>query len=451
MYAGSQPEPIRTACRMPSGGRLILFGRYPVPGRTKTRLIPSIGPVGAADLQRRYTQKSLTTALQTGLPASSVAFCYTGGTAAQVKQWLGHSGIGFSRQVGDNLGNRMRNALQAALDRGDRPVVLVGTDIPAMTAEHLETAFRALNRHDLVLGPSRDGGYWLIGMNRPVNLFQGIPWGRPDVLARTLEQARRQGLTVARLEPLNDIDTEADLAAWQPDGRWRKPYLTVVIPTLDEAGTIAAAIGRLRTPDCQIIVADGGSRDNTVKLARSAGAAVIVAPRGRALQQNSAARQASGRVLLFVHADTTLPRDYVPHVFEALMPSGVAAGAFQFKTDYDHWSMRLIEKTVRIRSTLFQMPYGDQALFMTKNIFKRIGGFPHVPIAEDLYLVKRLARLGRIAQARAEAVTSARRWRTLGVWRTTLINYIIAAGCLSGISPGYLAPLYRLWLNQKQG
>jgi len=284
-----------------------------------------------------------------------------------------------------------------------------------------------------------------------VNVFQGIPWGRPEVMARTVEQARRQRLTVAQLEPLNDIDTEADLAAWQPDGDWRKPYLTVVIPALDEAGTIEAAIHRLHTPDCEIIVADGGSRDNTVSLARSAGARVIAAPRGRALQQNSAARQASGQVLLFVHADTVLPRDYVFQVFETLMPSGVAAGAFRFKTDFDHWSMRLIEKTVRIRSTLFQLPYGDQALFMSKKIFERIGGFPLVPIAEDLYLVKRLARLGRIAQARAAAVTSARRWRTLGVWRTTLINYIIAAGCLSGIGPRHLAPLYRLWLNRKKG
>ncbi len=449
METGSQSRQNQTASATPSGSRLILFGRYPVPGRTKTRLIPSIGPAGAADLQRRLTLKSLATALQAGLPASCVEFCYTDGAACQVKQWLGRSGIGLRRQFGENLGTRMRNAFQAALDRTSRPVVLVGTDIPAMTAGHLKTAFQALTRHDLVLGPSRDGGYWLIGMNRPVDVFQGIPWSRPDVLARTLSQARRIGLTATQLDPLDDIDTAADLAAWQPDGRWRKPYLTVVIPTLDEAGTIAAAIDRLRGPDCEIIVVDGGSRDDTVKLARSAGATVITAPKGRALQQNTAARQASGRVLLFVHADTALPRDYAAQVFETLMPSSVAAGAFRFKTDFDHWSMRLIEKTVRIRSTLFQMPYGDQALFMSKKNFERIGGFPLVPIAEDLYLVKRLARLGRIAQARAAAVTSARRWRTLGLWRTTLINYLIAGGCLLGIDPRHLAPLYRFWLHQK--
>jgi hypothetical protein len=95
------------------------------------------------------------------------------------------------------------------------------------------------------------------------------------------------------------------------------------------------------------------------------------------------------------------------------------------------------------------LPYGDQALFMPRNIFDRIGGFPLVPIAEDLFLVKRLARLGRIAQARGAAVTSARRWRAIGVWRATLINYVIAAGCLLGVGPRHLVPLYRLWLKQK--
>lgn len=271
------------------------------------------------------------------------------------------------------------------------------------------------------------------------------------MLARTFAAARRQGLSVAQLATLNDIDTETDLSAWQPDQSWRNPYLTVVVPALDEAGTIEAVIDRLRSPDSEIIVADGGSKDNTVVLARSAGARVIVAPGGRAVQQNTAARQAAGRVLLFVHADTLLPRDYAARVFEALMPANVSAGAFRFKTDFDCWSMHMVEKAVHIRSTLFQMPYGDQALFMPRTIFKKVGGFPLVPIAEDLYLVRRLGRLGRLAQARATAVTSGRRWRSVGIWRTCLVNYIIAGGCLLGVDPGRLAKLHRLGLKLKQG
>jgi rSAM/selenodomain-associated transferase 2/rSAM/selenodomain-associated transferase 1 len=445
MFTAGQPSPDHVASRAFGGGRLLLFGRYPVPGSTKTRLIPVLGPVGAADLQRRLTLKSLTTILQTGLPASAVEFCYTGASSDRVKGWLGRHGIAFSRQTNGDLGTRMANSLKAAFDRGGHPVVLVGTDIPAMTAGHIRAAFEALRCHDVVLGPSRDGGYWLIGMGRPLDLFQGISWGRTDVLARTLAQADRQGLAVFQLEPLDDIDTEADLIAWQPHGPWRCPYITVVIPALNEAATIAKVIDRVRCADSRIMVVDGGSTDGTAALASAAGAEVIVTPPGRATQQNTAARQASGAVLLFLHADTLLPQDYPVQVFETLLPTGVVAGAFRFKTDWNCRRMRLIEKMVHIRSTLLQMPYGDQALFMPKTVFDRVGGFPHVPIAEDLLLIRRLGRLGRIAQARGFALTSGRRWQAIGVWRATLVNYLIAGGCLMGLDPHYLSPLYKKW------
>lgn len=447
MSTGDRPTPDHTALRPPVGGRLILFGRYPVPGRTKTRLIPALGPVGAADLQRRLTQKSLTTILRTHLPASSVEFCYTGGTSHQVRRWLGCHGIGFSRQTGEDLGSRMANALRAAFRRGYRPVVLVGTDIPAMTAGHIQIAFQALQHHDIVLGPSRDGGYWLIGMRRPLDLFRDIPWGGADVLARTLDQAAGQGLKVHQLEPLNDIDTEADLAAWQPHGKWRHPYVTVVIPALNEAPAIENAIRRAHCADSRIIVADGGSDDGTAERALRAGAKVIVTKPGRAIQQNAAARLSAGPALLFLHADTLLPPDYPAQVFETLLPDGVVAGAFRFKTDWNHRGMRLIEKMARIRSALLQMPYGDQALFMPKTTFDKAGGFSNVPIAEDLFLVRRIGRLGRISHTRGFAVTSGRRWRTLGIWRTTLINCLITGGCLLGVDPRRLAPLYKKWLK----
>jgi rSAM/selenodomain-associated transferase 2/rSAM/selenodomain-associated transferase 1 len=447
MFTSNQPSPGHPATLALKSGRVILFGRYPVPGRTKTRLIPALGPVGAAEFQSRLTLGSLDTVLQAGLPAASVEFCYSGAGPDQVRRWLGRRGIGFSRQTGGDLGSRMAHALKTAFEKDGRPVVLVGTDIPGMTAGHIRTAFEALRSCDVVLGPSRDGGYWLIGLRRPADLFQAIAWSRSDVLARTLAHAERQGLKVFQLEPLNDIDTAADLADWRPQQQWRRPYMTVVIPALNEAATIAAVIERARCADARIIVADGGSRDGTADRARDAGAEVIVTPPGRAVQQNAAARLSAGPVLLFLHADTLLPPDYPAQVFETLMPARVVAGAFRFKTDWNRSSMRLIEKTVQIRSALLQMPYGDQALFMPKSIFDQAGGFPDVPIAEDLYIVRRLARLGRIAQARTSVVTSGRRWRTLGVLRASLINYIIAGGCLLGVDPGRLAPLYKKWLR----
>ena len=133
------------------------------------------------------------------------------------------------------------------------------------------------------------------------------------------------------------------------------------------------------------------------------------------------------------------------------MESRIVAGAFQFKTDYSNRSMRLIEKSVQIRSRWFQMPYGDQDLFLRKKLFDRISGFEPVPIAEDLFLVRRLARIGRIGLAPSAVLTSGRRWRSIGVWRATLINYLIAGGCLMRIPPSLLAPLYTRWTKSRNG
>ena len=439
------------SCYPPASGcsdrHLILFGRYPIPGKTKTRLIPLLGKVGAAEWHRRQVETTLANAMQNeGI--GSVAFCYTGAGKTVVRRWLGHKSLKLIRQNGGDLGERMRTAIFGAMDRvGDR-VVLVGTDIPRMTPSHINAAFDALDRHDVVLGPSTDGGYWLVGLRQKHDIFQHIEWGRETVLDRTLEAAGRLGLRATCLSKLNDIDIPSDLTSDRSRGGEDGPYLSVIIPALDEAGSIGDVIRRARCPECEIIVSDGGSRDETVKIARDAGAIVVTGRPGRALQQNAGAAAAQGKVLLFLHADTMLPPDYPRQVFETLIDRRVVAGAFQFKTDYDNPSMRLVEKAARIRASLFKMPYGDQALFMQKGVFEKAGGFPLVPIAEDLYLVRRLGRMGDIRLTREAALTSGRRWRQIGVWRGTVINYLIAIGCFLGVDAHKLAPLYRLWTAQ---
>jgi hypothetical protein len=419
-----------------------------VPGRTKTRLIPALGPVGAAELQREMTERIIEVALAAG--SATVRFCYTGGDSRQVRRWVKRPGLHIERQIDGDLGRRMHHAIASALKRGNQQVVLMGTDVPSVTVNQLKAAFDSLQNNDMVLGPSRDGGYWLIGLRRPVDLFTDIAWGTDRVLGQTLAAGRRLKLRTAQLEPLQDIDNGTDLAELPSRIHSKKPYLSVVIPALNEAASIESAIQSARCDDCEIIVVDGGSKDRTAACAQAAGARVIPAPTGRALQQNRGARKADGKVLLFLHADSRLPDNYCMHLFETLMDSQTVAGAFQFKTDFPHWSMRLIEKAARIRSTWLQMPYGDQGIFLHKDLFDRIGGFRPVPIAEDLFLVRRLARMGRIGLAPVPVVTSGRRWRAIGVWRATLINYLIAGGCLIRVPARYLAPLYTLWTKPRE-
>jgi len=424
--------------------RLIVFGRYPVPGRTKTRLIPALGPAGAADLQRQLTEKIVATAeafaLQRGV---NVEVCFEGGSEQKMRRWLGPD-LSLSRQAPGDLGTRMYAAFLAAFQRGCSRAVLIGTDIPELRADHLRQAFDALGENDLVIGPSRDGGYWLIGLNRPARLFEGIKWGTKAVLDQTLALANGQGLSVKELDYLTDIDTEEELKELLPDWTEKGPYVSVIIPALNEALNIQKTINSARNRDAEVIVVDGGSGDDTVVRATRAGARIEKSSRGRAVQQNHGTSVARGSVLLFLHADTHLPHGYINHIFEALMDPETVAGAFRFKTDLNHPLMKPIEFATNIRSQYLKLPYGDQGLFFRRAVFEAVGGFPEVSIAEDLFLIHRISKQGRIGIAPVYAVTSGRRWQTRGLLRTTLINQIIVAGCCLGISPRVLAKLYHV-------
>jgi uncharacterized protein len=232
------------------------------------------------------------------------------------------------------------------------------------------------------------------------------------------------------------------LIKWRPSEAHPGPYISVVIPALNEEENIGKTIVHALDGNSEIIVADGGSRDRTMKIAAESGARVISAPRGRALQQNAGAEASQGKVLLFLHADTLLPKDYAGKIFEALMDHDVAAGAFRFRTDLEGTTMRIIEFAVNVRSKYLHLPYGDQGIFIRKETFHSAEGFPGVPLAEDLFLVRKISRLGKIFIVPATVTTSGRRWKKLGIIRTTIINAIILAGCLAGVKPKRLAWLY---------
>jgi rSAM/selenodomain-associated transferase 2 len=196
-------------------------------------------------------------------------------------------------------------------------------------------------------------------------------------------------------------------------------------------------------PETETIVVDGGSEDETGKLAAALGAQVFSSPRGRSKQMNLAASKASGEILLFLHADTHLPENFQEHVVSALRCSKVAGGAFQLVIRGSSISLRLIELGVNIRSRLLKIPYGDQAIFLRTETFKRLNGFKEMQIMEDLDLVRRLGKVGRIAIVNASVVTSARRWNQVGILKTTLINQIAVASYFAGVSPARIACFYR--------
>jgi rSAM/selenodomain-associated transferase 2 len=226
--------------------------------------------------------------------------------------------------------------------------------------------------------------------------------------------------------------------------------ISIIIPVLNEAANIGAAIASIQAPNTEIIVVDGGSTDNTRKIAEELGAITIASPPGRSLQMNAGAKIATGDILLFLHGDSRLPEGFDRLVRETL-EAGAIAGAFTLRIDAPQPQFRWIEWGVKLRSRWFQMPYGDQGIFLHQKVFWEIGGFPELPIMEDFEFMRRLQKLGSLAQPRSRRIvilekpiaTSARRWLQRGIWQTTLINQLMIVGYLLGIDPHRLLKLYR--------
>jgi rSAM/selenodomain-associated transferase 1 len=198
--------------------QLIIFIRYPEPGKAKTRLIPALGSEGAADLHRRMSEHTLgwVRNLQNRLPIS-VEVRYEGGNEDLFRQWLGPAFFYRSQGEGD-LGERMARAMTEALQEGKERVILVGTDCPRLQGVQVQRALEELTRNDIVFGPANDGGYYLIGVRKVIpQLFIAIPWGTGEVLAKTLRIADKMQLRVFLLEPLDDVDRPEDLPVWEQE------------------------------------------------------------------------------------------------------------------------------------------------------------------------------------------------------------------------------------------
>ncbi|MCI0390195.1 MAG: TIGR04283 family arsenosugar biosynthesis glycosyltransferase [Acidobacteria bacterium] len=219
--------------------------------------------------------------------------------------------------------------------------------------------------------------------------------------------------------------------------------ISIIIPALNEAPNLSATLATTHSVStAEVIVVDGGSADDTVAIAGSFGAHVLMTRSGRARQMNAGATEASGDVLLFLHADTRLPKDFDVYINDALAGPGVIAGAFRLELDGTQRGLRFIEKMANWRSRNLQMPYGDQALFIRTETFHQIGGFPQMALMEDFELMRRLRLHGRIVIAPVPVLSSARRWQKLGVFRATLINQLVIAAYLAGVSPERIARLY---------
>ncbi len=218
--------------------------------------------------------------------------------------------------------------------------------------------------------------------------------------------------------------------------------LAIVIPTLDEERGLSDFLPRALAIGDEVCISDGGSSDATVDVARSLGARVVTGTPGRGTQLNRGARATESEVLLFLHADTRLPKGAAGLVREAIA-GGTVGGGFLVRFEPARGAMRYGHLGPNLRTRLTDCPVGDQAQFVRRDSFETLGGFRDWPILEDLDFIRRLKRTGRIAIIDQPVTTSARRFLRRGVLRATATNYLIWTLYLAGISPQKLARFYK--------
>lgn len=220
--------------------------------------------------------------------------------------------------------------------------------------------------------------------------------------------------------------------------------VSVVIPTLDEESTLAATLRCVRQPGVhEIIVADGGSLDRTRSIATELADVVLSAPRGRAAQMNAGAARARGEILLFLHADTLVPHGFADAVLSACAPPDVVGGRFDVQLAPSTPLLWLTGELINWRSRLSRIATGDQAIFIRREAFSRLGGYAEIPLMEDIELTRRMKRVGRIACLRQRVTTSSRRWQHDGIVRTIVLMWTLRALYFLGVSPQRLQRVYR--------
>jgi rSAM/selenodomain-associated transferase 2 len=225
---------------------------------------------------------------------------------------------------------------------------------------------------------------------------------------------------------------------------------SVIVPVYHESEHINALLDHLESRaredrvELEIIVADGAAELDTLAAVRRPGVVGVKSPPGRGIQMNAGAMAARGEIYLFLHADTTLPPAAFSLIARLLEDPGLAGGAFDLSLDDRSFAFRLIGRTASRRSRLTRLPFGDQAIFLRSSVFKSQGGFPEIPLFEDVDLMRRLKSAGlSIGFIDEPVVTSARRWRKFGLARTTLLNWFLVTAYFAGVPAEKLARFYR--------
>ncbi len=221
--------------------------------------------------------------------------------------------------------------------------------------------------------------------------------------------------------------------------------VSIVIPVLNEETTIEATLKHLKSlaGNKEIIVVDGGSNDQTYQLAAELADQVCRSKAGRGVQMNVGAKRAQGDVILFLHSDSRLSENAILAIIEVMGDQSIVGGNFSLRIDDPSWSLRFISYTSNLRAKYLKLAFGDQGIFVRREVFNTLGGYPEVELMEDWEFSKSLAKKGELAYLEERIYTSARRWHKFGVWKTIFLMHKIKFLYICGVDPDKLNQVYR--------
>ncbi|WP_333791877.1 TIGR04283 family arsenosugar biosynthesis glycosyltransferase [Muricomes intestini] len=412
---------------------ILIFTRIPIPGHTKTRMMPYFSEKECAQLHICFLEDIVRECQKTG---RDLYVFFTPEGKQNILFPIFGKIVKYREQKGSSLGERMKNALQEVFEDGYRACVLIGTDIPELRASYLENAFEKLRTQDVVLGPTPDGGYYLIGMKHLYTAaFENQTYGHETVFENTVDALKDKNLSIAYIPRLADMDCPEDLHGfterYRNSLRWRKRFISqqrgqhsentrrfilnhrkvsIIIPTYNEEKTIGYIQKQLESikDKCEIIFTDGGSTDRTLQKIKKE-FKVISTEKGRGRQMNAGAKASHGDILFFLHCDSKLPSNLLEQIRYVMKEYRVGGFGVAFASgNFFMLTCRIISNyRMKVRGIIF----GDQGMFIERKLFFEMGMFQEIPIMEDYQFSLDLRKRGeKIGMAPNRIYTSGRRY-----------------------------------------
>ncbi len=401
---------------------LIIFTRIPVPGETKTRLMPYLAPEQCAKLHACILKDI---AAMCRKAEADIYICHTPEHKSGILRRIFGECAGYFAQEGEGLGQRMYRAIEQVLAIGYSSCVLIGTDVPQVQHRDIYRAFDILERKDIVFGPTADGGYYLVGMKKArKEVFEKQTYGHGSVLDNALRSLEDRKLSVGLGKEHHDIDTREDIEYFRDRMRsdkslqktetakylMRTRKISIIVPIYNEEKTIGRLLESLREikERCEIILVDGGSTDKTLEYI-SSDFRLLHSEKGRARQMNLGAEESTGDVLFFLHCDSELPERPLEQIRCVMKDYRVGCFGIAFHSrNFFMFTCRVISNhRIKDRNVVF----GDQGIFIDRELFFDMGMFPELPVMEDYQFSLNLKKRGeKIGITKKRIYTSDRRF-----------------------------------------